>query len=189
VTRVLTRPVARACVLAVAGLAVGFLAVARAPAGTLPGDRLTFSNSNPRVIPDEPNGGGVLSKINVRASGRIRDLDVKVRIAHTVDDELNIYLVSPTGRFVELSTDNGGTGDDYGAGSVSCSGLRTTFSDEAGTRIQDGAPPFLGRFRPQTPLSRLDGRSVRGVWRLQVFDDNAGDTGVLGCWQLKVKLR
>jgi subtilisin-like proprotein convertase family protein len=140
------------------------------------------------VITDEPDGGGVLSKIKVRRSARIRDFDVAVRIAHNADDELNIYLVSPTGRFVELSTDNGGNGNDYGAGPNSCGGSLTIFSDEAGTRIQDGAPPFLGRFRPQSPLSRLDGRQVRGVWRLQVFDDNQGDTGVLGCWQLRVRV-
>jgi subtilisin-like proprotein convertase family protein len=189
VTRILTRPaVCAGAVSVVLGLLVAVLLATRAPAGTLPGDRLTLSNPNAKVIPDEPDGGGVLSKIKVRASGRIRDLDVTVRIDHNADDELNIYLVSPSGRFVELSTDNGDNGDDYGAGSNSCAGVRTTFSDEAETRIEDGAPPFLGRFRPQSPLSRLDGRPVRGVWRLQVFDDGTGDTGVLGCWQLKVKL-
>jgi subtilisin-like proprotein convertase family protein len=186
--RVLARPAVLAAAIAV-GLAAAILLASRAPAGTLPGDRLILSNPNAKVIPDEPDGGGVLSKINVRASGRIRDLNVAVRIAHNADDELNIYLVSPTGRFVELSTDNGGNGNDYGAGSNSCAGQRTVFSDEAPTRIQDGAPPFLGTFLPQSPLSRLDGKPVRGVWRLQIFDDNAGDTGVLGCWQLRVKLR
>lgn len=174
--------------LTIAGLVAAILLASRAPAGTLPGDRLILSNPNARTITDEPDGGGVLSKITVRASGRIRDLDVAVRIAHNSDEDLNIYLVSPSGRFVELSTDNGGNGNDYGAGNNSCAGQRTIFSDEGGTRIQDGAPPFLGAFIPQTPLSRLDGKQVRGVWRLQIFDDNAGDTGVLGCWQLRVKL-
>jgi subtilisin-like proprotein convertase family protein len=189
VAQIQSRRAALAGALTVAGLVIATLLASRAPAGTLPGDRLTLSNPNAKVIPDEPDGGGVLSKINVRASGRIRDLNVAVRIAHNADDELNIYLVSPTGRFVELSTDNGGNGNDYGAGSNSCAGQRTVFSDEAPTRIQDGAPPFLGQFLPQSPLSRLDGKPVRGVWRLQIFDDNAGDTGVLGCWQLRVKLR
>jgi subtilisin-like proprotein convertase family protein len=189
VARIKSRPVALAGAVTVAGLVVALLLSSRAPAGTLPGDRLILSNPNARLITDEPDGGGVLSKIKVRASGRIRDLDIAVRIAHNADDELNIYLVSPTGRFVELSTDNGGNGDDYGAGTNSCAGQRTVFSDEAPTRIQDGAPPFLGSFLPQSPLSRLDGKQVHGVWRLQIFDDNQGDTGVLGCWQLRVKLR
>ncbi|MEK6252956.1 MAG: proprotein convertase P-domain-containing protein [Actinomycetota bacterium] len=186
--RTLFRPAVLVGLLTIAGLVAAILLASRAPAGTLPGDRLILSNPNARTITDEPDGGGVLSKITVRASGRIRDLDVAVRIAHNSDEDLNIYLVSPSGRFVELSTDNGGNGNDYGAGTNSCAGQRTIFSDEGGTRIQDGAPPFLGAFIPQTPLSRLDGKPVRGAWRLQIFDDNAGDTGVLGCWQFRVKL-
>ncbi len=143
------------------------------------------------TIPDEPNGGGVVSRIDVprREAGRIVNLDVRVRIRHPSDEDINIYLVSPSGKFVELSTDNGGNGDDYGAGPVGCGGSFTVFDDEAGTRIRDGAPPFLGSFRPQTPLSSLDGSLVRGTWRLQVFDDQAGQTGVLGCWQIRAQLR
>lgn len=185
--RVRSRPIAVATLSAC--LAAAILLVPSAPAGFLPGDRLILTNPNPRLIPDEPNGGGVVSKITVRASGRIRDFDVRVRIAHDNDDELNIYLVSPSGRFVELSTDNGGNGNDYGAGSNSCGGQLTTFDDEAATPIQNGDPPFLGSYDPQTPLSRLDGKKIRGAWRLQIFDDNAGDTGVLGCWAIRVRLR
>jgi subtilisin-like proprotein convertase family protein len=181
------RPILIAATLA-AIAASAVLLVASSPAGFSPGDRLILTNPNPRTITDEPNGGGVLSKISVPVSGRIRDFDVGVRIAHNSDQDLNLYLVSPGGRFVELSTDNGGNGNDYGAGSNSCAGQLTTFSDEASTRIEDGAPPYLGFYEPQTPLSRLDGKKVRGAWRLQIFDDNAGDTGVLGCWAIRVRL-
>jgi subtilisin-like proprotein convertase family protein len=175
-------------VAAIAVTATALLAI-QAPAGTAPGDVLILRNPNAKLIPDEANGGGVLSKIKVRTPGKIRDVDVRLRIDHPRDDELNIYLVSPTGRFVELSTDNGGNGDNYGAGANSCGGALTVFSDEAGARIQDGAAPFLGAFRPQSPLSRLDGRSAKGPWRLQIFDDGAGQTGVLGCWAMKIKFR
>jgi subtilisin-like proprotein convertase family protein len=152
------------------------------------GAALFSSGNQSRLIPDADNGGGVLSKINVRRTGRIRDLNVRVRIDHPADADLNIYLVSPGGKFVELSTDNGGNGDNYGAGSNSCGGSFTIFNDEAPTRIRDGAPPFLGSFRPQSPLSLLDGSKVKGTWRLQIFDDDRGLDGILGCWQLKVKL-
>lgn len=155
-----------------------------------PGVGVGTSGAVRLTIPDEPNGGGVVSRIDVprREAGRIVDLDVRVRIRHRSDEDLNIYLVSPSGKFVELSTDNGGSGDDYGAGPVGCGGSFTVFDDEAGTRVRDGAPPFLGSFRPQTPLSSLDGSLVRGTWRLQVFDDQAGQTGVLGCWQIRAQL-
>jgi subtilisin-like proprotein convertase family protein len=188
VARILSRPIVLAGLLTVAGLVAAILLAPRAPAGFSSTDRLILTNPNPRTITDEPNGGGVLSKITVRTPGRVRDFDVGVRIAHNSDQDLNIYLVSPSGRFVELSTDNGGNGNDYGAGSNSCGGQLTTFDDEAPIRIEDGAPPYLGFYNPQTPLSRLDGKKVRGVWRLQIFDDNAGDTGVLGCWAIRVRL-
>ncbi|MEK6278012.1 MAG: proprotein convertase P-domain-containing protein [Actinomycetota bacterium] len=148
-----------------------------------------FSSGNQgRLIPDANNGGGVLSKIRINSDARIRDLNVRVRIAHPADDDLNIYLVSPKGEFVELSTDNGGNGDDYGAGANSCAGSFTVFNDESPVSIRNGAPPFLGSFRPQSPLSAVDGDKLGGTWRLQIFDDGTGQTGVLGCWQMKVKV-
>jgi subtilisin-like proprotein convertase family protein len=171
------------CLSALAiGAVLATVASARTGVGTSGADRLT--------IPDEPNGGGVVSRIEVPRSetGRIVDLDVRVRIRHTSAEDLNIYLVSPSGAFVELSTDNGGDGDDYG-GSLGCGGSFTVFDDEAGTRIRDGAAPFLGAFRPQTRLASLDGDPVAGTWRLQVFDDEAGQTGVLGCWEFRARVR
>lgn len=165
------------------------LAVGPAGAGTAPGGRQLFLNASKRSIPDAGNGGGVLSKIVVRRSGPIRDLEVGVRINHSFDADLNIYLVSPRGKFVELSTDNGGSGDNYGAGSLSCRGALTRFDDEAGRSIQGGNAPFLGRYRPQTPLRALDGDSIRGTWRLMVFDDDSGSTGTVGCFALGAIVR
>ena len=36
-----------------------------------------------------------------------------MQIDHPFDADLDLYLVSPAGTVVELSTDNGGSGDDY----------------------------------------------------------------------------
>ena len=99
---------------------------------------------------------------------------------------------NPTNRkFVELSTDNGGAGNNYGTGPNSCRGrgTLTTFADEVGRSIREGSPPFGGAFRPQTPLSALDGDRIGGIWRLMVFDDDARDTGTIGCFALGVVLR
>jgi subtilisin-like proprotein convertase family protein len=146
------------------------------------------SNDRNRAIPDASDGGGVLSKISVRAGGRIRDLEVGVRINHTFDADLNIYLISPRGKFVELSTDNGGSGNNYGTGPNVCA-RGTVFDDEARRSIRAGAPPFAGIYRPQTPLRALDGDPIRGVWRLMVFDDDAGSTGTIGCFAMLAVLR
>jgi subtilisin-like proprotein convertase family protein len=155
------------------------------------GGRQFFFNSSPRFIDDAPNGGGVVSKINLRGSARIRDINVLVRINHSFDADLNIYLVSPTGKFVELSTDNGGSGNNYGTGGNSCRGASslTNFTDEAGRSIRSGGAPFSGSYRPQTPLSALNGDRVNGTWRLMVFDDDSGGTGIVGCFGLGIIAR
>jgi subtilisin-like proprotein convertase family protein len=155
------------------------------------GGRQIFFQDASRPIPDAPNGGGVIDKLFLRGSARIADLNVAIRINHTADADLNIYLVSPKGKFVELSTDNGGAGNNFGTGPNSCrgNGGLTTFADEVGRSIRQGSAPFDGTFRPQTPLSALDGDRIGGTWRLMVFDDDARDTGTIGCFALAVVLR
>jgi subtilisin-like proprotein convertase family protein len=182
-SRQLIAAAALACVLGAALLTT--------PAGA-GNPRVFFATQAKRPIPDAPNGGGVLAKLNVRRSGRIGDMEVGLRINHSFDADLNIYLVSPKGKFVELSTDNGGSGDNYGRGSNSCrvpANALTIFDDEAGRSIRSGSAPFAGSFRPQTPLRSLDGDPIRGTWRLMVFDDDAGSTGTVGCFALGVILR
>lgn len=176
-----------AMAIAAALLTVALLTTS-AGAGT---GRQFFFQEATRPIPDAPNGGGVLDKISLRGSARISDLNVLVRINHGADADLNLYLISPNGKFVELSTDNGGGGNNYGTGPNSCrgSGRFTVFTDQAGRSIRQGAPPFAGSFRPQTPLSSLNGDRIGGVWRLQVFDDDAGTSGTIGCFGLGVRLR
>lgn len=152
-----------------------------------PGGARFFFNSAPRSIPDEDEGGGVLSKITLRSRDRIRDIDVGVRIDHTAAEDLNVYLVSPQGKFVQLTTDNGGNGNDYGTGGNNCRGGFTVFNDESGTSVRNANAPFAGAFRPETALGAVDGTRMRGTWRLQVFDDDTGNTGTLGCFALRIK--
>ena len=172
------------------GLVAIAIVASSAGAGT-PGGRVFFQDNTRRTIPDAPDGGGVLGKIKVRRSGQIRDLEVGIRIDHTFDADLNIYLVSPKGKFVELSTDNGGSGNNYGTGPNSCRGPGsfTVFDDEAGRSIRGGSAPFAGAFVPQTPLRALDGSTIRGTWRLMVFDDDRGSTGTIGCFAIGAILR
>ena len=171
------------------GLVTVALLTGSAGAGT--GGRLFFYQPTKRAIPDAPNGGGVIDKISLRGNGRIRDLNIGLRINHTNDADLNIYLVSPKGKFIELSTDNGGSGNNYGAGQNSC-GRRArfaVFTDQAGRSIRQGSAPFNADFRPQTPLSAVNGDRIGGIWRLMVFDDDAGSTGTIGCFAMAVLLR
>ncbi|HHS96322.1 MAG TPA: DUF11 domain-containing protein, partial [Chloroflexi bacterium] len=135
------------------------------------------------LIPDNGCGSNNYAEhtLNVNASGTIVDVDVFIgNLQHTYDGDLNIYVRGPDGTEVELSTGNGGSGDNY---------IDTIFDDEAATSITNGSPPFTGRFRPEGSLSAFDGKDPNGNWTLRVCDAAEYDTGTLNGWGLTLTLR
>jgi len=101
---------------------------------------------------------------------------VSLDISHTYVADLEIYLVSPGGTTtIELSTDNGGSGDNY---------VNTVFADDASQSITSGFAPFTGNFRPEDELSNFNGNNADGSWILKVCDDSNLDIGVLNSWSL-----
>ena len=86
-------------------------------------------------------------------------MTVQLGISYNYDDDLTIVLVSPSGTQVTLSDANGGEDGGYAG---------TIFDDAASTPISLGSPPFIGFFRPDQPLSALNGENGKGNWKLQV---------------------
>lgn len=130
-------------------------------------------------IPDPPPVfGAVTSRIYVPESAtlQIEDLDVRLNLRHTQLDQVDVSL-EHDGVRIALTTDNGGTGNDYAG---------TRFDDEAATAVTNGTAPFSGSYRPEQPLSAFDGRSLHGVWTLTVSDDFPGETGTLDGWALDI---
>jgi subtilisin-like proprotein convertase family protein len=127
-----------------------------------------------------------VQKIKVKHTGKVKDVDVHVRLDHTSDDDVFLALVSPKGTVANLTTDNGGSGDNFGTGTNNCSGTPTVFDDEALSLITAGIAPFAGSFKPEQPLSVFDGKQTKGTWFLVVGDDVAPETGVLGCVKLRI---
>jgi subtilisin-like proprotein convertase family protein len=136
-----------------------------------------------------PDLGTVDVPIVISDVGSITDVNVSVRLNHTFDGDLVISLISPEGLTVPLSGNRGGNGDNFGVGTNDCSGTSTTFDDSAATSISVGTAPFTGSFRPETPLSVLNGRNTEGTWILRVVDTASGDTGNIGCVTLEIKRR
>jgi len=129
----------------------------------------------PKPIPDP---GTVTSDIFVNGGGFVADVDVNLTIAHPFVTDLDIFLIPPFGPAIELSTDNGGDGDNY---------TNTTFDDDtAVVSITAGAPPYTGFYRPETPLYYLDGIPMAGLWTLQITDDDVADVGILLSWSLRL---
>ncbi|MBM4094719.1 MAG: hypothetical protein FJ276_35720, partial [Planctomycetes bacterium] len=119
----------------------------------------------------------VYSEIHVAESLTIQDVNVRVDITHTYCADLDVFLIAPDGTRVELFTDVGGSGDNFSG---------TILDDEAMVSITEGSSPFTGRYRPESPLSRLAGREAAGTWRLEVRDDSSGDRGQLNAWALEI---
>ena len=91
--------------------------------------------------------------------------------------DLDLFLIGPDGTSVELSSDNGGSGNNF---------TDTLFDDDAETSVTDGSAPFTGSFRPEQPLADLNGRPGSGDWIFKVIDDAGIDTGSIESWQLQL---
>jgi subtilisin-like proprotein convertase family protein len=118
------------------------------------------------------------SEIVVPDAITIDDINVRVDIDHTLDEDLDVYLVSPQGTVVELFTDVGSFGQNF---------QNTTLDDEAGTDITAGTAPFSGSYIPEGDLSDFDGENAAGTWTLQITDDAEGDdNNLLDDWTLTI---
>jgi subtilisin-like proprotein convertase family protein len=150
------------------------------------GSTSQFDVNGPIVIPD-------LDSVDIPVTvfgfnGTLGNVRASVQIQHTVDADLDLYLISPDDTIVELSTDNGGTSDNYGT-SCSPQTSRTTFNDNAVNSITAPATvaPFAGSFKPEGKLADFRGKTgsaVNGTWFLRVTDDSGIDTGEVNCLSL-----
>jgi len=149
-----------------------------------PGAASSFSNLGIKLIPDNGTTNSTVSVSGITAP--IAKVTVSLNINHGSDADLDIFLQGPDGTLVELSTDNGGSGNNYGN---SCA-QRTTFDDSVATPITSGAPPYFGSFKPEGNLGDFRGKSgaeVNGTWTLFVTDDTANAIGgELDCWTLTI---
>ncbi len=128
-------------------------------------------------------GGPVTSVANVPLVGNIAELggfaiaNVTVDITHTFDSDLEIDLISPMGTVWDLSSDNGGAGDNY---------IVTVFDDAATQSIVSGAAPFNGSYNAEEgPMNvGFANEPVNGNWTLSICDDAGGDSGTLNAWSI-----
>jgi subtilisin-like proprotein convertase family protein len=132
------------------------------------------SVDTPLAIPDN-TPSGVMSTINVALTKTVLDVNVTMTINHTFDGDLTVTLIAPNGVQIPLVVQRGSSGDNF---------VGTVLDDEAATAIGSGIAPFTGAFRPEFPLSVLDGMNAAGAWTLKVEDDFQNDTGTLSSWKL-----
>ncbi|HEY6636124.1 MAG TPA: hypothetical protein VIZ61_00440 [Solirubrobacterales bacterium] len=126
-----------------------------------------------------------------------------VRITHSDDGDLALFLASPGGRAVALSTFRDQStnvnpyppptrlpsGDGYGSGAPNCSGSRVDFGDRFSRSIATPGntgvdAPITGSFSPEQPLSTFVGGPARGFWTLIVQDIQNQDVGQIDALSL-----
>jgi subtilisin-like proprotein convertase family protein len=133
------------------------------------------------------DNGTTDSPLNVSDMGAVTDLSVRLRINHQRLAELDIQLIAPDGTAVNLARGVGGNAADFGASGANCSGLMTTFDDDATGSVFAGVAPFLGVYRPDGRLSTFYGRQANSSWTLRITDRASGNIGTLYCWQLLMR--
>lgn len=130
------------------------------------------------------NGYPYFAKVNVSGLPPITGSNfglesICLDITHSYDAQLDIYLISPNGVRVEISTNNGGDGHSY---------LGTCFNSTSTDFISSAfsMPPFKGSFRPEGDLSDFNnGSNPNGVWKLYIVDEISDQyKGILNNWSL-----
>jgi subtilisin-like proprotein convertase family protein len=136
----------------------------------------------PKSIPETTSPTGTTSQLAVQNVGTISDVNVNLDITHPQIWQLQLFLVSPTGKRVELVNNAGGIsslGSDF---------ANVVFDDEATRPIATATAPFTGSYRPVSPLTTLDGDNANGTWTLEIRDPFVDflnpSTGVLNRWSL-----
>lgn len=136
-----------------------------------------FGNGN------HPHANPYLSPININSLGyslltlpAAQITSVCMDIETDFDADLNIFLQAPSGQLLELSTGNGGSGDNY---KVTC------FTPSATTSVIGQPAPFNGTFRPEGNWNALQGAGVNGNWALRVSDGFAPNQyGTVKWWSI-----
>jgi subtilisin-like proprotein convertase family protein len=106
-------------------------------------------------------------------TGKVSDVEVKLWASHDRYADLDVWLVSPSGRRVQLFSD---LDDDS---------TQVTLGDRYLKPIADAANINGGGvFRPAESIAVFDDDDPNDKWFLEVQDDQAGVSGVLNSWSL-----
>jgi subtilisin-like proprotein convertase family protein len=168
-------------------LALAAPAAPYAPVGTVPGAPpgcAATTTSFPKVTNKTITFAGSPVTDTVTVAGMpafIWDVNITTVITHTFSSDLNIYLVSPAGTEVTLTSGNAGGHADVYAG--------TTWDDQAAVAVtmypfQNGvAPPAL---MPEEAMGAFIGENPNGVWTLRVVDTFPDENGHFVSWSLEI---
>lgn len=121
-------------------------------------------------------------QLNVSGLGSsIVDVNVFTEISHTFAGDLEIVLISPSGRTVTLSTANGRSNDNVFNG--------TTWDDDGVEGVTDAVYANLvvkPSLKPEEGLGNFVGDNPNGIWTLSITDDSGIDVGQITSFCLDI---
>ena len=131
----------------------------------------------PHAIPDSGYWASFYPLTVTGAPDVIKKVRLRVTITHARMADVGFLLRPPVGssKTVQVAVGHGGDGDGY---------VDTVFDDDAPTQLFGGTPPYTGTFRPDYPLSEVDGTSANGTWYIGVQDLYLVNTGSLISWSI-----
>jgi subtilisin-like proprotein convertase family protein len=130
--------------------------------------------------------------------GAVTDVNVTLfGLTHSWPDDVDVLLVSPSGKRAVVMSDAGGETD--------VTGVDLTLDDQAAQSLPDSLPLTAGSYRPAdhevgdtfaapapdtsgagAGLSVFNDSNANGTWQLFVVDDDTDDSGSLSGWRLDV---
>lgn len=111
----------------------------------------------------------------------ILDIDISTSITHTFSSDLDLVLISPSGRTVTLTTDNGAEKDDNFNGTI--------WNDNGAIGVTDVVfvnLVVLPSLKPEEPLGNFFGDNPNGTWMLSITDEAALDVGQITSFCLDI---
>jgi subtilisin-like proprotein convertase family protein len=120
------------------------------------------------------------SQVQFDGLGSVFNVTVTLDITHSFVGDLDAYLISPSGRQVELFTEVGGQYNDFHDLTLDDSASRSISTLDADDL------PYTGSWRPEGLLSDFIGEDAGGTWTLQIRDTAFADQGTLNSWSLQI---
>jgi subtilisin-like proprotein convertase family protein len=101
---------------------------------------------------------------------------VCLNILHSYDNDLQARIYAPDGTAFTLFAGVGGGGDDF---------VNTCLDSTAALSIGLASAPFTGNFRPSGNIGSVNNlQNGNGIWKIEMLDMGAADTGKLLNWSL-----
>lgn len=105
----------------------------------------------------------------------LTDLNISIDLPHNATGELDIFLISPTGTSIALTTGNGGNNENF---------YHPIFFDDSASASVTTLSGANATLSPEEALSTFNGENPNGTWELQIVDNSPRNTGHLLNWCL-----